>query len=187
MVKWRRCLLFLFRQSAVTSITYPRLVRLLSPNFSEVGSNRRMLEEKAYRCLLKYMKEVAGKLWELMHDILYSVVTLNVFESYVYHRLFAGSLKQICFSFSFARVAGRRGSIKLENILRFTTCSENEPVLGYGVSPRIEFVYANSPLPTANTCINKLSLVIGNKLPNDQERMFEIFDLTFVNNHFGLV
>ena len=75
----------------------------------------------------------------------------------------------------------------MENILRFTTCSENEPVLGYGVSPRIEFVYANSPLPTANTCINKLSLVIGDKLPNDQERMFEIFDLTFVNNHFGLV
>ena len=60
-MKLRRCLLFLFRQSAVSPLTYPRLVRLLNPNFSEVGSNRRMLEEKAYRYLLKYMKEVAGK------------------------------------------------------------------------------------------------------------------------------
>jgi hypothetical protein len=65
LVKWRRCLLFLFRQSAVSPLTYPRLVRLLNPNFSEVGSNRRMLEEKAYRYLLKYMKEVAGKSWKL--------------------------------------------------------------------------------------------------------------------------
>ena len=98
-----------------------------------------------------------------------------------------GFIQEICFSFLFARVAGRRGSIKLDNILRFTTCSENEPVLGYGVSPRIELVYANSPLPTANMCINKLNLVIGDKLPSDQGRMFEIFDLTFVNNHFRLV
>ena len=72
MIKWRCCLLFLFRQSAVSPLTYPRLVRLLNPNFSEVGSNRRMLEEKAYRLLLKYMKEVSGKLWELLHDIIYS-------------------------------------------------------------------------------------------------------------------
>ncbi|CAB4025573.1 G2 M phase-specific E3 ubiquitin- ligase [Paramuricea clavata] len=142
LVKWRRCLLFLFRQSAVSPLTYPRLVRLLNPNFSEVGSNRRMLEEKAYRYLLKYMKEVA---------------------------------------------AGRRGSIKLEHILMFATCCENEPVLGYGLSPRIEFVYAKSPLPTANTCINKMSLVIGGELPNDEERMFEFFDIAFVNTHFGLV
>lgn len=77
--------------------------------------------------------------------------------------------------------------MKLEDILRFTTCSENEPVLGYGVSPRIQFVYANSPIPTANTCINKLNLVISDTLPNDQEKMFELFDLTFVNDHFRLV
>ena len=83
--------------------------------------------------------------------------------------------------------AGRRGSITLENILKFTTAGENEPVLGYGVEPRIEFVAAGSAFPTANTCVNKLSLVIGEKLPTDQERMFSIFDLSFVNAHFGLV
>ena len=82
--------------------------------------------------------------------------------------------------------AGRRGSIKLENILKFVTASENEPVLGYGIEPRIEFANAESAFPTANTCINKLTLVIGEKLPADNERMFDIFDLTFVNEHFGL-
>lgn len=155
-----------------------------------------MLEEKAYRHLLKYMKEVAGKLWELLHDIIYNSFLFGLFlrasnrficKLYLIKQYICGCIQQICFPFLFARVAGRRGSIKLENVLSFTTCSESEPVLGYGVSPRIEFVYANSALPTANTCINKLNLVIGDKLPNDQEKMFEIFDLTFINNHFGLV
>lgn len=68
----------------------------------------------------------------------------------------------------------------------FVTAAGYEPILGYGIEPRIEFVAADSPFPTANTCINKLSLVIGEKLPTDQERMFYIFDLTFVNEHFGL-
>ncbi len=101
--------------------------------------------------------------------------------------LFAFAFSIYIFSFLFAHVAGRRDSIKLEHILKFATCCENEPVLGYGLSPRIEFVYGNSPLPTANTCINKMSLVIGGELPNDEERMFEFFDIAFVNTHFGLV
>ena len=73
----------------------------------------------------------------------------------------------------------------MENILQFSTASKNEPVLGYAVTPRTEF--ALSLFPTANMCINKLTLVIGDKLPADQEIMFNVFDLAFLNSHFGLI
>ncbi|CAB3995475.1 G2 M phase-specific E3 ubiquitin- ligase [Paramuricea clavata] len=39
-------------KTAVSSITYPRLVKILKPTFNEQGSNRRIQEEMAYRYLL---------------------------------------------------------------------------------------------------------------------------------------
>ena len=82
--------------------------------------------------------------------------------------------------------AGRRSSITLENIMAFATASENEPVLGYGVAPSIHFAEALSAYPTANTCINRLTLAFGDNLPTSQEAMFDVFDMSFVNTHFGL-
>ncbi|XP_028401093.1 uncharacterized protein LOC114524162 [Dendronephthya gigantea] len=114
----RPILIYLFRRTAVSPMTYPKIVKLMKPNFSEEGSNRRILEEQSYRHFLKYCKEVA---------------------------------------------AGRRGVMKLENILKFVSGSEYEPVLGFSISPQIDFVMSESSYPTANTCINKLCLVIGDK------------------------
>ncbi|CAH3153862.1 unnamed protein product, partial [Pocillopora meandrina] len=49
---------FLFRKTAVLPMTYPKLVKLLDPNFSDEATNRRQREEKTYRLFLNYLKEV---------------------------------------------------------------------------------------------------------------------------------
>ena len=61
-------------------------------------------------------------------------------------------------------------------ILKFITGSESEPILGYAMEPRIEFDrYAPSPLPTSNTCINKLTLALGDNVPADRSDMYDFF------------
>ena len=77
--------------------------------------------------------------------------------------------------------------MNLGHIFKFITGAENEPVVGYGVAPSIAFAKSLSPYPTANTCINKLCLAICESGPIDQDAMFQVFDLAFVNDHFGLI
>ena len=74
----------------------------------------------------------------------------------------------------------------LGNILRFVTCGEKEPLLGFAVPPLTFNDSLPSCLPKANTCINRLILAVGSIVP-EKERMFENFDLAFVNTHFGMV
>ena len=134
--------MFLLRNTAVSDITYPRLVKLFTPIFSLQGSNKRIEEERSYRLFLNYLKEVA---------------------------------------------AGRRDPVTLGNILSFATCGEKEPVLGYATPPSLAFNDSlPSSLPKANTCINRLTLAVGSVVP-EKEKMFENFDLAFVNTHFGMV
>ena len=55
--------------------------------------------------------------------------------------------------------------------MKFVTGSEAEPVLGYGINPHIVFnPYAISCLPTSNTCTNKLTLPVGDKVPQNPEK-----------------
>lgn len=51
---------FLFRKTAVLPMTYPKLVKLLDPIFSDEASNRRQREERTYRLFLNYLKEVSA-------------------------------------------------------------------------------------------------------------------------------
>ena len=52
--------MFSLRNTAVSDVTYPRLVKLFTPIFSLEGSNKRIEEERSYRLFLNYLKEVEG-------------------------------------------------------------------------------------------------------------------------------
>jgi hypothetical protein len=77
----------------------------------------------------------------------------------------------------------------LGKILSFVTGVDEEPPLGFTVSPTLTFAERQSFLPTANTCINKATLTIPldqNDFPEDNH-LFSLFDYAFCNSHFGLV
>ena len=79
-----------------------------------------------------------------------------------------------------------QGVLPVIKTFPFVTGSEIEPVLGYAIDPRIEFdKYAPSALPTSNTCINKLTLPIGDNLPPDRSDIFDFFDYAFTSEYFG--
>ena len=90
--------------------------------------------------------------------------------------------------------AGRLGAVTLESILRFVTCCDSEPVLGFTIKPSVNFyeVQGNSKwmfLPQAHTCSYALDLPIRNaqiKLPTEEE-LFEIYNLAFLNSYFGKI
>jgi hypothetical protein len=52
--------LHLLRNRTNMNISYGMLVKLLTPTFSENGSNRLQMEKKMYRIFLNYLKEVIG-------------------------------------------------------------------------------------------------------------------------------
>ena len=89
-------LLDLFIPSVNAKLSVKKLLQLLTPKFSEKGSNTLKYEKIVYACFVKYVREVAS---------------------------------------------GRRVT-KLENILEFTTCASEEPLLGFALSPSIEFIEA---------------------------------------------
>ena len=75
------CMLYLMRQSAISPLTYPRLVKLLQPCFSDKGSNSRIEEERAYRYFLKYIKEVTGMCCinvSLIYIVVYNRLDVNI-------------------------------------------------------------------------------------------------------------
>ena len=77
--------------------------------------------------------------------------------------------------------ANRRGTISLEDILKFITASESEPLLGYSVKPSVTFSSGmQSCLPMSSTCTNKLILAIGDIVPECREALFQFFDYAFV-------
>lgn len=53
-------LLHLFRPSPASILSRKKLVDLLKPDFSEVGSNAHKFENEAYSSLMKYIREVAA-------------------------------------------------------------------------------------------------------------------------------
>ena len=141
--------LHLFRPSAAALLSRRKLVSLLTPHFSEEGSNARRDENSTYQVFLKYCQEAAS---------------------------------------------GRRESITLNHILQFVTGTDEEPPLGFNISPKIEFTTAQSDhvwafLPMANTCCSTLHLPRSVShhqihLPNEKE-LFEIYDCAFSSAFFG--
>ena len=82
---------------------------------------------------------------------------------------------------------GRRGTVTLASLLRFVTGTKEEPVLEFSLKPTVHFNYGHSFLPTANTCINKLTLIIPQQMediPAD-DVLFGFFDYSFSNTYFG--
>ena len=79
----------------------------------------------------------------------------------------------------------------MAKVIKFVTGSEAEPVLGYGINPHIVFnCYAISCLPTSNTCINKLTLPVGDKVckvPRNPDKSYEFFDYAFNSDYFGSI
>lgn len=89
---------------------------------------------------------------------------------------------------------GRRSCVTLESILRFVTGCEEEPVLGFAVSPFISFDPSQSGnkfdfMPTASTCANNLKLPrpsSGIELPADED-LYACYDYAFSNTYFGVM
>ena len=140
----------LFRAAPAASLTRRKLISLLQPKFSEVGSNAYRRENEIYALFAKYTRKAAS---------------------------------------------GQRGSVTLEHILQFATCSDEEPLLGFAVHPCIEFVDASfegnscwSYLPTANTCANTLYIPKcsdnNSTLPSEEE-LFHAYDCAFASAYFG--
>lgn len=84
--------------------------------------------------------------------------------------------------------SGRRKVVTLNHILVFTTGMEEEPLLGYEVQPSIHFTVSEHMLPTANVCVNRMTLPIieDEDLKKDQNRLFNLYDYAFANTYFGL-
>ena len=85
---------------------------------------------------------------------------------------------------------GRREDVTLAHILQFATSTDEEPLLGFMVPPSIRFQeFTQSFLPTANTCINAMTLPhasIAIQLPSEQ-KLWETYDEAFLNAYFGNV
>ena len=140
--------LHLFRPSSASMLSRRKLLSLLTPQFSEAGSNACTDENSTYQAFLRYCQQ-------------------------------AGS--------------GHRESVTLNHILQFITGTDEEPSLGFNISPSIDFTAAKgsrfwSFLPSANTYSNTLHLprcVCGKtSLPDDKE-LFEIYDCAFSSAFFG--
>ena len=113
----------------------------------------------------------------------YSDVNLSKLKPELAHK----PLRQT-FVFLLSFSAGRRqdGNISLERVLKFVTGSENEPVLGFQMRPTIVFKAAvRSCVPMSNTCINRLTLPVGEIVPDVKEEVFSFFDYAFINDYFG--
>lgn len=75
----------------------------------------------------------------------------------------------------------------MNTILRFCTCQDEEPILGYSMGPTITF-QPDMPfdLPTSNTCINRLVLPMFDGEIPESETVHHKFDMAFVQTYFGL-
>ncbi|XP_013417019.1 uncharacterized protein LOC106178413 [Lingula anatina] len=60
LIRKKPCLQMVFIKSSVSPLTYREITKLLKPNFSEDGSNKRRLEEAAYRSFLRYLSDVSA-------------------------------------------------------------------------------------------------------------------------------
>ena len=93
-------------------------------------------------------------------------------------------------TFIYLNAAGRRGDITLGWVLHFATSTDEEPLLGFKINPSIRFAeVTTSFLPTANTCINCMTLYYASQTSELQmpveEVLFSLYDEAFSCNHFG--
>jgi hypothetical protein len=83
---------------------------------------------------------------------------------------------------------GRRSDLTLAHIMQFGTGTDEEPVLGFMCPPSLNFTPVfSSFLPTANMCINRITIphpTRDHPLPQ-QEQLFGLYDLAFLNTYFG--
>lgn len=85
-------------------------------------------------------------------------------------------------------LAGRRcdGQLRLEHILKFITGSYTEPLLGFGLQPRIKFALDSAGfLCRGNTCSNVLYLPYSLTNYIGDDRLYDKFDVSFSNTYFG--
>ena len=76
----------------------------------------------------------------------------------------------------------------LAHILQFGTACDEEPLLGFVLQPTLDFVEVSSSfLPTANTCINSMTLPrpsMNVQIP-ELPMLFNLYDHAFGSAYFG--
>ncbi|KAK3609751.1 hypothetical protein CHS0354_029200 [Potamilus streckersoni] len=80
-------------------------------------------------------------------------------------------------TFEILRHTGSLGQKTLKRILKFATGASRKPLLGFSMNPTIQF--AEVMFSSASTCINQLILSI--KIVD-----YDVFDMAFLNDFFGL-
>ena len=89
------------------------------------------------------------------------------------------------------RVTGST-TLTLNYILQFVCGADEEPVLGFSISPQIKFVSSSGcflPTSTSNTCTNTLRLpspTSSRSLPSD-DILFILYDYAFGSTYFGII
>lgn len=87
------------------------------------------------------------------------------------------------------RVTGST-TLTLNHILQFVCGADEEPALGFSISPQFRFVSSSgSFLPTSNTCTNTLHLPSPSStvsLPSD-DILFNLYDYAFGSTYFGII
>ena len=87
-------------------------------------------------------------------------------------------------------VGGRRGDLTLNDVIQFVTGAEEEPALGFRLSPTLEFVeFTDSYLPTSNTCINRITLprpTLQHPLQSTN-KIHDLYDHAMATKYFGRV
>ncbi|XP_068734040.1 uncharacterized protein [Montipora capricornis] len=87
------------------------------------------------------------------------------------------------------RVTGST-TLTLNYILQFVCGADEEPVLGFSISPQIKFVSSSGCfLPSSNTCTNTLHLPSPTStisLPSD-DILFNLYDYAFGSTYFEII
>ena len=102
--------------------------------------------------------------YELTRRKLLALLKPNFSEEGSNAHLFENEVYDLFTKYTRLAASRQRGSVTLGHILQFVTGTDEEPPLGFGIAPHIEFVEKESTgtkcpfLPTANTCANTLYL-----------------------------
>ena len=158
--------LYLFRPGATNMLTLRKLISLLKPNFSEVGSNKRKFENEVYTPFSNYLREAASEFLE--HFVCFPLFKLRISNC----------------------SGGRRGNVTLGHVLQFATGTDEEPMLGFALHPSLSFFAVEASfLPQSNTCTNTLRLPCGSleRPLLTREQLFSLYDYAFGNTYFGKV
>ena len=133
-----------------------RVQDLLSPEYSDKGTNRRMVEEEQIMNLFSFIEKCNG-----MFQMIARFCT-----------------DYVCLYMPFYRYTDEGSDITLQDLLLFLTGTDTIPPMGF--ESKITVLFTDDKcLPSVNTCALKMYLPLT---PRDEEEFDEMFRLSIVGS-----